>query len=96
MGGFIARQPNGKYCRFSSVVDCFTHINMTFEDYVRVIMQRGKQEWKAREEAEDIINNYLFPFEEAVDRFIPNNMSNQEFYKCLEKCKDLKGCFEEL
>lgn len=41
MGGFIAKQPNGKYCRFSSVVDCPTHINMTFEDYVKVIMERA-------------------------------------------------------
>lgn len=96
MGGFIAKQPNGKYCRFSTVVDCFTHINMTFEDYVRVIMERGKQEWKAREEAEDILKNYIFPFDEVIDRFVPNNMTSKEFNKCLEKCRDNNAYFEEL
>lgn len=45
MGGFIAKQPNGKYCRFSSVVDCPTHINMAFDDYVKVLINRnGYQE----------------------------------------------------
>lgn len=41
MAGFIAKQPNGLYCRFSSVVDTITHDNMTFDDYVKVIMERG-------------------------------------------------------
>ena len=39
MAGFVSKQPNGKYCRFSSVVDCPTDINMTFEDYVKVVMR---------------------------------------------------------
>lgn len=25
MAGFIVKQPNGLYCRFSTVVDCPTH-----------------------------------------------------------------------
>ena len=29
MGAFIAKQPNGLYCRFSTVVDCVTHYDMT-------------------------------------------------------------------
>lgn len=28
----ICKQPNGLYCRFSSVVDTFTHINMTEQE----------------------------------------------------------------
>ena len=95
MGGFIAKQPNGKYCRFSTVVDCPTHINMTFEDYVKVIMERGYQEWKAREEAENIINNYLYDFQEVLDYFIPNNMTKKEFSECVEKMKDPNGQYEK-
>ena len=91
MGGFIARQPNGKYCRFSTVVDCPTHINMTFEDYVKVIMERGYQEWKAREEAQDVINNYLYPFETVSEYFVPNNMTQKQFKKYIEKMKDPNG-----
>ena len=95
MGGFIAKQPNGKYCRFSTVVDCPTHINMTFEDYVKVIMERGYQEWKAREEAQDIIDNYLYPFEAVIEYFTPNNMTQKEFEKYIEKMKEPDGKYEE-
>lgn len=95
MGSFIAKQPNGKYCRFSTVVDCPTHINMTFEDYVKVIMERGYQEWKAKEKAQDVIDNYLYDFQEVLDYFIPNNMTKKEFKKCIEKMKDSNGKYEE-
>ncbi|MCI9245558.1 MAG: hypothetical protein HFJ30_00150 [Clostridia bacterium] len=96
MGGFISKQPNGKYCRFSTVVEHPTHINMTFEDYVKVIMKRGYQEWKAREEAQDIFDNYIYDFQEVVDRFVPNNMSENEFKECLKKMKDKNGVYEEI
>lgn len=32
MGAFVARQPNGLLCRFSTVTDCITNYNMTEED----------------------------------------------------------------
>ena len=73
MTGFVARQPNGLLCRFSTVVDTVTHYNMTEEEYIKVC------EAKARAEAEDVIRNYLRPFEEVKDRFIPNNMTREEF-----------------
>ena len=37
MAGFIAKQPNGLYCRFSTVVDCPTHKNLDIEFYELVI-----------------------------------------------------------
>lgn len=57
MGAFITKQPNGLYCRFSTVVDCPTHINMTKEDYINICMER------AREEAEEVLEKYTRPFE---------------------------------
>jgi len=33
---YIARQPNGLLCRFSSFVDAVTHINMSEEDYIEM------------------------------------------------------------
>lgn len=95
MGSFIAKQPNGKYCRFSTVVDCPTHINMTFEDYVKVIMERGYQEWKAREKAQDVIDNYIYPFEIVEEYFIPTNMTRKEFKKLVEKMKDPNEQYEK-
>jgi hypothetical protein len=40
MGVFIAKQPNGKYCRFSTVVDSVTYYNMSEEDYIEMCAER--------------------------------------------------------
>ena len=67
MAGFISKQPNGLYCRFSSVTDCPTAWNMT------------------REDAEDVLDNYLKPFDMVIDMYYPNNMTKEEFDKFLEE-----------
>lgn len=79
MGAFIVKQPNGLYCRFSTVVDCPTHINMTREDYINYRMEQAK------EEAIRTLENDLYPFEEIKEYFIPNNMKRKEFKECLKK-----------
>ena len=82
MGAFIAKQPNGLYCRFSTVVDCPTHWNMTEEEYIEMCVERAK------EEAIIMLKKGVRPFEEVVAHFIPNNMTKTEFEKCLkEMCK---------
>ena len=43
MGSFIARQPNGLLCRFSTVVDCVTHWNMTDEQYIAMCVEKARQ-----------------------------------------------------
>ena len=43
---YIARQPNGLLCRFSSMVDAVTHINMTEEDYIEMCAERAREEAK--------------------------------------------------
>lgn len=78
MGAFICRQPNGLICRFSSVVDCPTHWNMTEEDYI---------EWyvnEARETAKRNIEKIYIPFKEVLEEFYPYNMTQEEFEKFLE------------
>ncbi|HYE12201.1 MAG TPA: hypothetical protein VEF53_18685 [Patescibacteria group bacterium] len=79
MSGFIVKQPNGLYCRFSTTVDCPTHWNMTKEEYVNMIME------KAKAEAEEILEKYLKPFEALNEWFIPNNMTQEEFDKLLKE-----------
>lgn len=91
MAGFIAKQPNGLYCRFSTVVDCPTHYNLTREDYARVIESRGISYENALKEADDIINNYLKSFQEVIDRFVPNNMTRKEFNEWLKEVGYKKG-----
>lgn len=69
MGSFIARQPNGLLCRFSTVVDTVTHYNMTEEEYIEMCAQN------ARESARETIDRYIQPFDRVKEYFHPNNMS---------------------
>lgn len=61
MGSFIAQQPNGLYCRFSTIVDTLTHYNMTKDDYMEACKDRlGKK--RGEEEANDILKKLSAPF----------------------------------
>lgn len=82
MGAFIARQPNGLFCRFSTIVDTVTHWNMTDEDYL--------SKYTDRSEGEDIIKNYMEPFEE-VTIYLSNETKESRY----EKYKQM-GCSDEL
>lgn len=77
MGAFIALQPNGKYCRFSTITDCPTHWDMTREEYIKLCVE------KAKAEAEDVLANYVLPFEKVIEEFRPRNMTKKEFKKFL-------------
>lgn len=79
MGSFISRQPNGLLCRFSTVVDCPTHWNMTDEEYIEMYAER------ARKEARDVLTNYLKPFDMVKECFYPENMTEKEFKKVLKE-----------
>lgn len=43
MGTFIAKQPNGLYCRFSTVVDTITHADMTDEEYIEMCAEEARE-----------------------------------------------------
>ena len=79
MGAFIARQPNGLLCRFSSVVDCITDYNMTEDEYIEMCAE------KAREEARDVLVHYMQPFELVDKRFYPNNMTVEEHKRIMKE-----------
>lgn len=87
MGAFVAQQPNGLYCRFSSVVDTVTHWNMTFDEYVEQVQMKryGRSHEEAVVEAHDIINNYIQPFQEIINRFRPLNNTVEEFNRILSE-----------
>lgn len=90
MGGFICKQPNGKYCRFSTVVDCPTRINMTEQDYIDFCKER------AEDEARDILKNYLRPYAEIDENYMPTNMAEEEFVAVKRKMTDPNGVYEVL
>ena len=82
MGAFIARQPNGLLCRFSSVVDCITDYNMTEDDYIELCAE------KARKEARDVLDHYIEPFE-MVDRcFFADNMTIEEDKRIMKEMEE--------
>ena len=82
MAVFIAKQPNGLYCRFSTVVDCPTDWNMTAEDYIELCKQ------KAQQEAKDVLENHLKPFEKVKYYFYPSIMTEKEFEEFLQDVGD--------
>lgn len=75
MAGFIAKQPNGLYCRFSSVVDCPTHWNFTREEY----LDNCTGTVNHFREGKDIFERYVKPFSEVIEHFAPNNWNNEQF-----------------
>ena len=40
---------------------------------------------EAKEDAEDVLDNYLKPFDMVMDMYYPNNMTKEEFDKFLEE-----------
>lgn len=89
MGAFIVKQPNGLYCRFSTVVDTVTHWNMTEEDYLNYRAE------KAREDAKFDLENLTYTMEDVKDYFCPGNDSIEEFEEILKQMGDEEGLGEE-
>ena len=98
MGAFICKQPNGKYCRFSTVVDTITHYNMTEDEYVAECIKRAVD--RAIEDARCVLKNHLKPFDEVKKQFIPNNNTVEEFNEMLKEMGDTEqldpGKYEEI
>lgn len=83
MSGMIAKQPNGLYCRISTVVDAPTHWNMTEQDYIDMCVE------KAEKEAKDVIANYCYRFDDALERVRygkDTNMTTEEYEKFIKDC----------
>ena len=89
MSSFIARQPNGKLCRFSTVVDTVTHWNLTDEDFIELCAEM------AREDARNILKHSINPFESVKKRFFPLNVSIEEFERILHEMGDEEGLGQE-
>lgn len=84
MGAYIAKQPNGLLCRFSSVVDCITDSNMTEQDYVEYCMQKAKEEALAQLSDPKFIKD----FSRVKEDFRDHNMTVSEFKDWLKSVGD--------
>ena len=93
MGAFISKQPNGLYCRFSTVVDTVTDWNMTEEQYIEMRVQKAMEE--ARKDAIDTLKRYQRPFREEKERFFPANNTIEELNAILKEMGDEEGLSQE-
>jgi tRNA A58 N-methylase Trm61 len=83
MGSFIARQPNGKLCVFSTIVDCPTEWNMTEEEYIQFCIDKAVK--SAKKEAKMVLKKYIRPFDEVVEHTQFINMTKESFAEFLEE-----------
>lgn len=83
MAGIIAKQPNGLYCRISTIIDAPTHFNMTEQDYIDLCVERAKKK------AESVLENYCYDFDKAltyINYGDDTNMTNEEYEQFIEYC----------
>ena len=77
MGAFIFRQPNGLLGRFSTIVDCPTHHNMTDSEYIEMCAERAREEAR-----KNLARKYFIrPYQHCLESFVPGNMSQEDFDK---------------
>lgn len=79
---FVSQQPNGRYCRFSSIVDTVTHWNMTAEEYIEMCAEQ------ARINARFELKHRLVPFSEVKRYFLPGEDSVEDFNAMLIEVGD--------
>lgn len=75
MGRFVARQPNGKLCIFSTIVDTVTYYDLTEEDYIELKAEEARE--RAREDLAS--PRFVKPFSDVKSYFAPNCMTQEEF-----------------
>lgn len=72
MGAYIAKQPNGLYCRFSTVTDTVTTWNMTEQEYIDMYVadaiERAK-EILAKPKVFECIKDDFRPYNNTIDEF---------------------------
>ena len=95
MGSFIARQPNGLLCRFSTVVDCVTHYNMTEEDYIELRAEQAREDAKLDLQRKNFIKPFelvkeciLLPYEDEDGEMVDTNITQEEWDKIRKEMGD--------
>ena len=78
---YIARQPNGLLCRFSTWVDAVTYINMTEEDYIEMCAERAREE--AKRDLED--ERFVKPFDCVLEDTRFDSMTYEEWQGYLKE-----------
>jgi hypothetical protein len=78
----IIKQPNGKYCLFSNIVDSITHYDMSEEEIVEVYVEEVREEYKRK--VKNVINQL-----EKEEK--PYHQFTMTFDECIETIKEVHG-----
>lgn len=73
MGVFIAKQPNGLYCRFSTILGTVTDYDLNEDEYIELCAE------EARRQARYDLERNVLPFKEVVKRFTPVHATVADF-----------------
>lgn len=92
MGRFIARQPNGKLCEFSTVVDTVINWDMDELEYIELCAERARKE--ARRDLSD--PDFIRPFSEVIESFRPNVETKKMFLAQIRWMGDNKTKLKDL
>lgn len=87
MGAAFIKQPNGRYCRFSSRVDCPTDINLTKQDIKAALMAIHEEDVDRRIAMLDIKPEWGWSYEDMKKATLFNNITEQEFR---DLCKEME------
>jgi hypothetical protein len=79
MGRFIARQPNGRICVFSTVLDDLIAYNLTDRQYVAWCVKDAIRE--ANRQANEDINHFMHDFSDVKNEFSPGNEADLATFK---------------
>lgn len=83
MPAYIAKQPNGLYCRFSTVVDTVTHWNLTEQDVIGLYVEEAIK--SAKERAKQYLKCPPYTFNNVINDFRPYNDTIDDFEKLLKE-----------
>lgn len=78
---YIARQPNGLLCRFSTVVDAPTHYNLTEKEYIELCAEQAREEARYKLKQKHFIKR----FENVLKDIRFDYISEKEWQEVLEK-----------
>lgn len=91
MAAIFIQQPNGLYCRFSTIVDCPTCYNFTVEDVKEYLMKEYEEEVDRRvAKMQEGNNPWNWSFEDVIEQTLHGeytNMSEEEFNTFVEQTK---------
>ena len=88
---FIFKQPNGYYGRFSTIVDCPTHYNLTKEDVIELMAEYAREDAKRMFERD---SKSIVPYEKMLERCEPENLGKGVWEK-FKKGVTLLSCDED-